>query len=207
MDNKFYVWKDGIYNGKNTKWIEMSGKEFYEYVKRPENKHRLFIKNFYNPYEYKDGYYKIEVTKEAYKRWDADRKRADRTEDVLDIEITKNTYENNNDVVPDKSIFGVSLISIDSFALEDDELSYHDMISNDSDISVSIIAKTILEDIYRISRSFPKDEREILDCLYFFNNFKQNESQLAKKKNLSHQAINKKKKKILKKLKDLVAHW
>ena len=201
MDNKFYVWKDGIYNGKNTNWVEMSGKEFYEYIKRPENKHRLFIKNYYNPYQRKDGFYKLEVTKQQYQKWDADRKKEERTEDVLDIEIKKNIYESKDDVVSDKFMFAMSLISIDSYVTEDEELAYYDVIPDEDDISVGIIAKIMLEDIYRISRSFPKDERDILDFLYLFNNSEQNQNQLAKKKRISHQAINKKKKKIVKKLK------
>lgn len=45
MKKIFFRWKDENCNGINTEWVEMTGKEFLEFKRKPENKHRKFIAN------------------------------------------------------------------------------------------------------------------------------------------------------------------
>lgn len=44
MAKKYYIWTDPTCNGVNIAWKELSGKEFFTMVKRPENKGRRFIR-------------------------------------------------------------------------------------------------------------------------------------------------------------------
>lgn len=44
MSKKFFVWKNAAGDGADKEWIEMTGREFYQFIKRPENRHRCFMK-------------------------------------------------------------------------------------------------------------------------------------------------------------------
>ena len=43
MKKRFFAWKDANCDGKNPKWIEMSGKEFYAFKQLPGNYDRKFV--------------------------------------------------------------------------------------------------------------------------------------------------------------------
>lgn len=44
MSKKYYlVWKDATCNGVNPEWIFMTGKDFYKFIKKTENKNRNFM--------------------------------------------------------------------------------------------------------------------------------------------------------------------
>ncbi len=75
MANMFFVWKDPNCNGVNPEWIQMTGKQFHEFIIRPENQKRKFIKEYVDPYNRRHGFYRFEVTPEDFRKWDASRKR------------------------------------------------------------------------------------------------------------------------------------
>ena len=66
MKKLFFRWKDESCNGVKPEWVEMTGKEFIEFKRNPENKHRKFA-------EYIDEYQEsativMEVTQDTYNR-------------------------------------------------------------------------------------------------------------------------------------------
>lgn len=206
MKNRFFVWKDGIYNDKNTAWLELSGKEFYKYITRPENRNRQFIKEYYDPYDHKKGFYKMEVTKKSYKKWDAKRKKNNRQEDVLDIETIKNYLSKKDDAISTKMVKSIpTVVSFDSFVMEDSEFTYHDIIPTEENEMDEILINLVLRDVYHMSRLLSVEERELLDLLYFNNPENKSVREIANVNNVSHQLLNYHFEKILKKIKKFFA--
>ena len=64
MKKRYFVWKNANCNGVNPEWIELSGKEFYEFQKKVENKTRYFA-TLAHP-ELDDVCYVMECTFEDY---------------------------------------------------------------------------------------------------------------------------------------------
>ncbi len=202
MANTFHIWKDGKYNGDKTEWLELTGNEFYEYVTRSENKDRLFVWYYNDPDDHSKGYFKMEVTVEAYKKWDAERKKNERNEDVLLAEKKKRYLEGQDDEKLNKKAISIpSLISFDSIASEDGEYTFHDVIADDRNNFDEVFKKALLEALYKESRGFSAMERELIDWLYFNSSDEKTENEFGRKYNLTQQAISYQKKKIIKKLK------
>jgi DNA repair ATPase RecN len=113
MKKLYFRWKDEFCNGINPELIEMTGKEFLEFKRKPENKHRKFI-------ECIDEYSEtptvvIEATQEKYDEWHREEKRKRRKKEekkrryklvsmdaeIQSIEIGDITL---HDVIPDESV-------------------------------------------------------------------------------------------------------
>lgn len=207
MKNRFFVWKDGKYNGENTTWLELNGKDFYEYITRSENRNRRFVKHYYNPYDHKEGFYKMEVTKENYKKWDANRKKAKRNQDVLDVEIIKRFLADKDDALSAEKERNIpTIVSFESLVKEDGEFTYHDIVLSEENEMEKILDNLILKDVYRALRSLSAEERELLNLLYFDNLNNRSEREIAKENNMSHQLLSYRKKKIIEKLKIIFAN-
>lgn len=148
MSNKYFIWKDEKCKGINPEWLEISGKEFYRLVSKPENAHRKFIKEPIDPENISMGFFVLEVTKDNYNKFDALRKRNERSEDVLNAnrkrhklsELTEEDELSKN-VIP-------FVISFDAPVADEEELHYHDIVSDNGDSEDFIVDKIQLSNIY-----------------------------------------------------------
>lgn len=77
MDKKYYVWRDRQCNGVNPDWEEYTGPTFYEFIRRPENAGRRFIR-LGNDVDQDAGIITIEATPEQYREWLLEEKRKSR---------------------------------------------------------------------------------------------------------------------------------
>ena len=75
MKTIYLVWKDRHCNGVNPEWQELTGKGFYSFIKKPENKERHFIK-LYGDNE-SDSIIMIESTEKEYIAWRKDKDHCD----------------------------------------------------------------------------------------------------------------------------------
>lgn len=205
MANRYFIWKDPDCNGVRPEWIELSGDEFFKFITKSENKHRRFIKEFVDENHIELGYYKFEVNGENFREWETSRKQKQRSEDVL-IANKKKSKLSENDCVDEKQIRSIpTVVSFDAPFSEENDTTYHDIVPDTENGFEDVEKKWMLDEIYRLTRNFPKSEREVLDWLYFDNPENKLEVQIANEHNVSHQYIYKVKKKIEKKLKKLVA--
>lgn len=201
MSNKYFIWKEEKCKGINPEWLEISGKEFYRLVSKPENAHRKFIKEPIDPENISMGFFVLEVTKDNYNKFDALRKRNERSEDVLNAnrkrhklsELTEGDELSKN-VIP-------FVISFDAPVADEEELHYHDIVSDNGDSEDFIVDKIQLSNIYMQTRTYSEFERSLLDELYFFNTDNKSEREFARKYNIPFATYLRKKEKLLKKLK------
>ena len=43
MSSQFYVWKDRNCNGIDPEWVQLTGREYFRFIKDPVNKGRCFV--------------------------------------------------------------------------------------------------------------------------------------------------------------------
>jgi DNA-directed RNA polymerase sigma subunit (sigma70/sigma32) len=77
MKTTYLVWKDPNCNGINPDWQELNGREFFAFIKMPENKGRHFIKLFSVSEDGSDGDIVMEATETAYDDWKQEKNRSD----------------------------------------------------------------------------------------------------------------------------------
>ncbi len=200
MSNQFFIWKNPNCKGINPEWIELSGEEFLKFIRKPENSQRKFIKEYVDDEYPQLGYFKFEVNEDKYKEWRATEKRKERCEDVTNANNQKAKLSLRDDIDEKQYINIPTVVSFDMAISEEEDLTLHDVIT-DRNNEFDKVDKTLqIKMLYAISRSFSKQERNILEWLYFNNPEDKNETEIAKEHNLSQQYINKMKKKIIKKL-------
>lgn len=204
MANRFFIWKDTNCNGTNPEWIELSGDEFFKFITKPENSHRRFIKEYIDEDNIELGYYKFEVNEENFRKWETSRKQKQRSEDVL-IANRKKFRLSENDDVDEKQIRSIpTVVSFDAPVSDEDDATYHDIIPDTENGFEVIERKQLLEVIFKISREFPKEERDLLDKLYFNNPENLSDNEIARLMKMPTTTFNRKKLKILKKLSEKV---
>ncbi len=76
MSRKYYVWKDPACNGKDVIWTELTGKEFYALLQRPENQRRRFIR-IGNEICQDADIITLEATEQQYADWRREQNAAD----------------------------------------------------------------------------------------------------------------------------------
>lgn len=102
MYKKFYVKRNPNAHKDAIEWIEMTGREFYKFIKSPENKGRYFI-------DFED--YMMESSKSDYVKWRKEKDHADylreqeegwTTISLYSTDITESA--NGEDVIADEEI-------------------------------------------------------------------------------------------------------
>lgn len=68
MANKYFIWKDRNCNGHNPEWVEMKGKEFFDFLNSADGKGRRFILLGNNVCAEADVIF-IEAAAEQYADW------------------------------------------------------------------------------------------------------------------------------------------
>ena len=186
MSKKYLVWKDPNCNGKNIEWLDLSKDEFLDLVNQPESANRYFIKL---SGETHDEIIYIEATKERYKVW----KKEKNNEYYLRRQKQKRGFQEwSLDVLLgdlNEEIF-TDIIPLETESLEDFAERY-----------------TLLQNLQRALRELPQDDLDIVVKLYLLKEKNWTELELAKTLGISQVAVNKKKKKILKKLRNMVINF
>lgn len=101
MAKKYYAWKNADCNGNNPVWVEMTGIEFYEFKRKPENKLRRFIElSGYGA----DDVIVIETTKEEHRAWNREQMEKSRNQECLREKYTVVPFDNIiNELIADKT--------------------------------------------------------------------------------------------------------
>ena len=204
MANQFFIWKDVECKGKDPVWIELSGDDFLRFIEQPENSHRKFVKEFFDEDNKALGFYKFEVTEENFRKWDAKRKKSERSEDVL-VANKKKKYLSEKENTDEKVVNSIpTVVSFDAPITDEEETTYHDIIP-DFDMGYKKSEKTmLLEMIYRIMQTLSIEEQKIIDNLYFNNPKNLSDNEIARQMNIPTTTFNRKKMKILKKFSEKV---
>lgn len=177
MSKKYYAWKNADCNGNNPEWVEMTGNEFYEFKRKPENRKRLFIELY--SYDINDDVVVIEVTKEKFNEWNKENMRHIRNEN-------------------EKEKWNISILSLD--CEQDGGCTLYDEISTEEDIVTELIKNDEYSRLYKAINGLDDEEKLIINLL-FFKGEDITERTLARKMGISFQLLNYKKQKILKKIK------
>lgn len=179
---KIYLrWKDENCNGINPEWIEMTGKQFLEFKRRPENKHRKFIECID---EYQDtATVVIEATQESYKKWhceDVSRRRKI-------AEAIKTGYITMS---MDEEIHGTDV----------DEMTLHDVVANETvDVEGEAIKYCEIRRLNEVLAKLSADELELIKEMYL-SDTPLSERAYAERLGISSVAVHKRKTTVLKKI-------
>lgn len=175
MARQYFRKRDPHAHGPNTEWIEMSGQEFYQFVSSPEGRGRYFIDL--------DNIV-IETPKEMYKEWHREQFRL-------------------NYWAEQKTKDGVVFLSLDSDAIA--EHGTGEDVIPDPTVCVEdeVLLLTELEPLRAALAQLDQPSYQLIYCLYLAKN-RRTERELAQEFGISQAMINKRKKKILKRLKFLV---
>ena len=228
MANMFFVWKDPNCNGVNPEWIQMTGTEFHEFITKPENSKRTFIKEPIDPEHLGKGFFKMEVTPKEYKKRDAQRKKRERSTDLLDLRRIryKEAYGNGasglDDWECDNSPEDYAVVSIDEdeepsdpyissiISMEDiidpnEELTVHDIVADpDVNVEEDALRQIQLDMVKNIIGSFSELEQLIINELFFNNKEGVPDAEIARRIGMTAPKLCKKKKKILEKIRKKV---
>jgi RNA polymerase sigma factor (sigma-70 family) len=158
-------------------WVEMDGKQFYEFIKSPAGKGRYFM-------DY--GTFELEVTHEQYRQWKQEvnhRGYLQRFEDKAEIFSLEAVVE-NSELYGERS----DEILTDYSTNTEDEVFHA--------IDMELLTKAL--------DSLTYGERRLIDDL-FLRDKPKTEDEIAALSGITRQAVNKQKNKILKKLRKAVA--
>lgn len=167
MKKSFWVKKDP---NSTAGWVEMNGKQFYEFINSTDGKGRYFI-------DYGD--FMIEVSYEQHRLWKQEMNRRRYLQGFEDDTL---------------------VLSLENLAKE--EWHYHNCVFVDLTVNIEekVIADIDRELLRAALRSLPADEYRLITELYLTDKPK-SEQEIAVTMGISKQAVNKRKKKILEKLK------
>lgn len=108
MTKKYFVWEDRDCNGIGVKWIKMSGKEFYAFIKGPCNSGRHFI-DF--------GDYILEATAEKYYSWKKGKAHEDYIKKYNSRNPTVSIYEDAEDGLNKEEILADDSVDVENAAI------------------------------------------------------------------------------------------
>lgn len=180
---KFYFrWKDEFCNGINPELVEMTGKEFLEFKRKPENKHRKFI-------ECVDEYSEaptivVEATQEKYDEWHREEERKRRRKE----EEKKRGYK---------------LVSMDAEiqSVEISDITLHDVLPDEGvNVEEDVYNNCMVHHLKEILKELSNDEMELITKLYLSGN-PLTVRAYAEQLGMSHVAVLKRKKAVFEKIK------
>ena len=183
MSKKYYlIWKDVNCNGVNPEWVFMTGKDFYKFIKNPENKNRYFMT--LDDRVCKDAdIITMECTRESYKEWRIQKNH----EDYLD------RFENERE-----------FISINSYIPDSETMTYEEVIADESvdieDDLMRVVKNQLLKEFFE---ELSEKEKNLINILFIENDGK-NEFEIAKEKGIAQQTLNNRKLALRKKLKNFL---
>lgn len=180
MYKRYFRWNDASCNGIAPEWVEMTGREFYLFTKSPDSKGRYFIELDEEDMEP----IVIEATVEKYIEW---RK-----------ELRRRTLLT-------KSKVGFTTISLFGCEFDADGNGEEHIPDNTEDTEGTAMRNLQEEALHRALSLLSPEERSLMDEL-FLSNARKSMRELAAIEELSHVAISKRSRKIIRKLKFLVSN-
>lgn len=183
MANKYLLWKDPNCNGVNPEWISMNGKEFYNFIKRPENKTRHFMVLDNRICENAD-IITMECTLEDYRKW---------------------RVQKNHERYLDRFNAGITFVSTSSYIDEKNEITYDEILADETvnieEGLIRVVKNQLLNDFFE---SLTKKEKELIDFLYI-ENAGLSEREICRRFNIPQKTLNCRKIKIKEKFKNFFA--
>ena len=184
MSKKYYIaWKDATCNGVNPEWIFMTGKDFYKFIKKPENKNRYFMTLDDRVCNDAD-IITMECTKERYLEWRVQKNH----ENYLD------KYEREHEFV-----------SMSSYISDAEAITYEEVLADENvdveDEVVNLVKIHLLDSFFG---GLSEDDRELLNQLYIENEGL-TEREICRRLNIPQKTINNRKLAIRKKIKKFLA--
>lgn len=177
MNRKIYlVKKDPTCKKADIEWLQLSGREFFRFLRSSESQGRYFIRLRDDiSFECDDIY--IEATLSEYREWRV----KENAHNYL--KRTNKDYET---------------LSFDA-PIDSEENTLHDLVGCDQpSVEDDALRKIELERINFALESLSPDERFIIDSYYLVT--QKTDDDIAHEIGISHQAVNKKRKLILKKI-------
>lgn len=214
MASMYFVWKDPNCNGIDPEWIQITRKQFNEFTRRPENKGRKFTRTPIDPENRFKGVYVVEATNEAYRKWDAGWRKAQRGTDVLDLpkrkfkeqkcgvrddemtfEDTSEEYEANVDGNGEvESAYSNTCVgSMEEYADSQEELTLHDMIADPTvDVERDALIRMQLEETFSAAeRLLTKAEKKVFYTMFRLGRDPLSAEETASILGCSHQNVSK----------------
>lgn len=182
MANKYFVWKDPNCNGENIEWIEMTGVDFVDFSRLPENQNRYFIR-LGNEICIEADVIVLETTAEKYRAW-------------------KSSSNSHNYLATHEKAF--SRVSLDAPIAGEDDLSLADLIASDDDMEEAVFHRMMFEYLSRAMMFLDADEKTMLMRLYAENI---SLKQLATEMGIPRKTLEYRREKIFEKIKKLFASF
>ena len=180
MYKRYFRWKDANCHGIAPEWVEMTGREFFLFTKSPESKGRYFIEMDEEDMEP----IVIEATTEKYIEWRKELRRRARLS---------------------KSKIGFTTISLFGCEFDTDGNGEEHIPDDTQDTEGAAMCSLQEEALHSALSLLLPEERSLLNEL-FLSDARKTMRELAAIEELSHVAISKRSKKILKKLNFLVSN-
>ena len=177
MSRKIYlVKKDPTCKTEDIEWLLPTGKEFFKFLKSPEGKERYFIRLRDDiSFECDDIF--IEATLQQYRQW-----------------RSENNTHNYLKMIQN----GCILLSFDT-PVGDGEDTLHDIVSNDNpSVEDETLSRIEWSSLVSVLESLPACERFIIDAYYSSEG--KTDSDIARAIGVSQQVLNRKRKRIIKKI-------
>jgi len=182
MEKQYFVWKDPNCNGINPEWIQLTPKQFLDFVNDPKNKDRHFATLTNGGCE-EAGILVMEATEEVYKACEQARQRERYLREM------EEEYEG-------------SFVSLDAPVPNTEDLLYGDIVGDqDQDTEENALHQTALSKLRADLVTLEPCERDLIDILYLNNSDEQTERAIARELGLPQKTLNNRKKAIIKKLK------
>ena len=178
MNKKVYlVKKDPTCRKEEIEWRQLSGREFYAFVRSPQGKGRYFI-NLNDDIDYECDEIHIEATYDEYRKWQT--------------EYDAHRYLRR--IQKDYQTLSLDVV------VGDEGETLHEMISDDSKPLEDLIVEADLRSRMGLAlRDLSSEERFVIDS-YYFSRKQNTDCAIAKTMGITQQAFNKRRKVILKKI-------
>ena len=190
MSTKYYAWKDGIQSNGKQDWVELTPNEFIEICNNNRRVKQGQRRYFYQlpGLEEGDYYLYLECTYEQYKVSRAEKEMRARRKKEKENLISSGLW--------------YATVSLDEIVEDEsgEPCALHELIADpDSSFEDNLIMNM---DLYNALNTLSSEERDIIFELFFDPEGVCSVSELAEKKGVSHQALNAKKLRIFKKLRN-----
>lgn len=180
MAKKYYRWKNPNCKGINPEWIEMSGKEYYQFINRPENETRRFevLGN--------------RICKEA---------------DILVFEVTEERYEeyskeHRHERYLDESSKEYSSVSLQDNFSKNEDLKYEEVVSDESiDVENEAISAVNQKALIEKIDNLKSPEYETAKLLLHSYSNEVSEREICRQNEIPHTTFLSRKEKIFEKFK------
>lgn len=183
MSKQFYVWKDRNCNGVDPEWVQLTGREYFRFIKDPANKERCFV-TLDNGGDSDAGVIFMEATPEEYRKW--------RSEYRSHIRLLKQNME-----------FIEQQASLDAPLVDDEETNLHDVVADESvNVADEVSNQLDLETLREALKTLSPEEMQIINAMFFDNDELLSDRRLAEKLKLSKSALHRRKEKIFEKIKN-----